>query len=70
MTRFLTVVRGRPTPRRGARRSSHGSSSRAGAVDLDGLRAHQFEALRETVDRARRLSPFYAERLAAPGRAS
>ena len=41
--------------------------SRAGAVDLDGLRAHQFEALRATVDRARRLSPFYAERLAGAG---
>jgi phenylacetate-coenzyme A ligase PaaK-like adenylate-forming protein len=38
--------------------------ARAGAADLDGLRAHQLDALRATVDRARRLSPFSAERLA------
>jgi len=38
--------------------------ARAGAHDLEGLRAYQLDALRATVDRARRLSPFYAERLA------
>ena len=37
--------------------------ARAGADDLDGLRAHQLDALRASLDRARRLSPFYAERL-------
>jgi phenylacetate-CoA ligase len=37
--------------------------ARAGARDLDELRAHQLTALRSTVERARRLSPFYAARL-------
>ena len=37
---------------------------RAAVRDADGLRAHQLDALRATVDRARRLSPFYAARLA------
>ena len=38
--------------------------ARAGASDLDGLRAYQLGALRTTVERARGLSRFYAGRLA------
>jgi phenylacetate-CoA ligase len=38
---------------------------RVRATDLDGLRAYQLRALRETVSRARTSSPFYADRLAA-----
>jgi phenylacetate-CoA ligase len=41
--------------------------ARAGAYDVAGLRVWQLEALRATLDRARRLSPFYAGRLAAVG---
>jgi phenylacetate-coenzyme A ligase PaaK-like adenylate-forming protein len=39
--------------------------ARAGAADLEGLHLRQLEMLRATVERARRLSAFYAERLAA-----
>ena len=38
--------------------------ARAGVRDAAGLRAYQLSALRATVDRARRASRFYAERLA------
>jgi phenylacetate-CoA ligase len=38
--------------------------TRAGAADIDELRAYQLEALRATVARARRLSRFYERRLA------
>lgn len=56
---------GRPSPRRTP--LEPWVFARAGARDIDGLRAHQLDALRATIERARRLSPFYAERLAAVG---